>query len=65
MKLKIAICCCNCLLGEGIKSLVEKYKKKYKLNITTVLNCFDPKKINSEKPDLLITDFNTLIWYVS
>ncbi len=60
MKLKIAICCCNCLLGEGIKSLVEKYKKKYKLNITTVLNCFDPKKINSEKPDLLITDFNTL-----
>jgi DNA-binding NarL/FixJ family response regulator len=60
MKLKIAICCCNCLFGEGIKSLVEKYKKEYKLNITTVLNCFDPKAINSEKPDLLITDFNTL-----
>ncbi len=60
MKLKIAICCCNCLFGEGVKSLVEKYKKENKLNITTVLNCFDPKKVNSEKPDLLITDFNTL-----
>ncbi len=60
MKLKIAICCCNGLFGEGIKSLVEKYEKEYKLNITTVLNCFDPKTINSEKPDLLITDFNTL-----
>jgi DNA-binding NarL/FixJ family response regulator len=60
MKLKIAICCCNCLFGEGIKSLIEKYKKEYKLNITTVLNCFDPKMINSEKPDLLIADFNTL-----
>jgi len=60
MELKIAICCCNCLFGESIKSLVEKYKKEYKLNITTVLNCFDPKKINSKKPDLLITDFNTL-----
>ena len=60
MKLKIAICCCNCLFGEGIKSLIEKYKKEYKFNITTVLNCFDPKTINSEKPDLVITDFNTL-----
>jgi DNA-binding NarL/FixJ family response regulator len=60
MKLKIAICCCNGLFGEGIKSLVEKYEKEYKLNITTVLHCFDPKTINSEKPDLLITDFNTL-----
>ena len=60
MKLKIAICCCNCLFGEGIKSLVEKYKNEYKRKITTVLNCFDPKTINSEKPDLLIADFNTL-----
>jgi DNA-binding NarL/FixJ family response regulator len=60
MKLKIAICCCNCLFGEGIKGLVETYKKEYKLNVTTVLNCFDPKMISSEKPDLLITDFNTL-----
>ncbi len=60
MQLKIAICCCNYIFGEGIKSLVEKYKKEYKLNITTVLNCFDPKAINSEKTDLLITDFNTL-----
>ena len=60
MKLKIAVSCCNRLFGEGIKSLVEKYKKEYKLNITTILNCFDPKTINSEKPDLLITDFNTL-----
>ncbi len=60
MELKIAICCCNNLFGEGIKSLVEKYKKEQKLNITTVLNCFDPKTINSKKPDLLISDFNTL-----
>ncbi len=60
MELKIAICCCNCLFGEGIKSLVEKYKKEYKLNIAVVLNCFDPKAIKSENPDLLITDFNTL-----
>ncbi len=60
MELKIAICCCNCLFGEGIKSLVEKYKSEYKRKITTVLNCFDPGKVISEKPDLLITDFNTL-----
>ncbi len=60
MKLKIAICCCNFLFGEGIKSLVEEYKKEYKHNITTVRNCFDPKVVNSKKPDLLITDFNTL-----
>ncbi|MBC8551523.1 MAG: response regulator transcription factor [Candidatus Brocadiales bacterium] len=60
MKLKIAICCCSYLFGEGIKSIVEKYKKEHKLNITIVLNCFDPKTINIEKPDLLITDFNTL-----
>jgi len=60
MEIKIAICCCNCLFGEGIKSLIDKYKKEYQRNITTVLNCFDPKKIISEKPDLLITDFNTL-----
>ncbi len=60
MKFKIAICCCNCLFGEGIKSLVEKYKEEYKSNITVVLNCFDPREIISEKPDLLITDFNTL-----
>ena len=60
MELKIAICCCNNLFGEGIKSLVEKYKKKYKRNITIVLNCVDPKKIIIEKPNLLITDFNTL-----
>jgi len=60
MKLKIAICCCNGLFGEGIKSLVEKYEKEFKVNITTVLNCFDPKTIKSQKPDLLITDFNTL-----
>ncbi len=60
MKLKIVICCCNSLFGEGIKSLVEKYKKECKLDITTVLNCFNPEKINIEKPDLLITDFNTL-----
>ena len=38
MELKIAICCCNGLFGEGIKSLVEKYEKAYKLNITIVLN---------------------------
>ncbi len=60
MVLKVVIYCCNGLFGEGIKSLVEKCNNEYKLNITTVLNCFDPKTIKIEKPDLLITDFNTL-----
>ncbi|MFQ5965368.1 MAG: DNA-binding response regulator [Candidatus Scalinduaceae bacterium] len=56
MSLKIAICCCNCLFGEGIKRLIEEYK----LDVTTVINCFDPKEITKVKPDLIITDFNTL-----
>jgi DNA-binding NarL/FixJ family response regulator len=60
MSLKIAICCCNCLFGEGIKRIVEEYIKEYKLDIATVINCFDPRAINKEKPDLLIADFNTL-----
>jgi DNA-binding NarL/FixJ family response regulator len=60
MPLKIAICCCNCLFGEGIKRIVEEYIKEHKLDIATVINCFDPRAINKEKPDLLIADFNTL-----
>ncbi|GJQ57338.1 MAG: DNA-binding response regulator [Candidatus Scalindua sp. AMX11] len=60
MKFKIAICCCNNLFGEGIKGLAEQYKRDSKINITTVLNCFDPQEIVDAKPDLLITDFSSL-----
>lgn len=60
MPLKIAICCCNCLFGEAIKRIVEEYIKEHELDIATVINCFDPRAINKEKPDLLIADFNTL-----
>ncbi len=60
MPLKIAICCCNCLFGVGIKRLIEEYTEEYKLDIATVINCFDPRAITKENPDLLITDFITL-----
>ncbi len=56
MPLRIAICCCNYLFGEGIKELVEKDE----LDIEKAINCADPKEVIETKPDLLITDFNTL-----
>lgn len=60
MKFKIAVCCCNYLFGEGIKSLIEKFIVQQKRKIVAVLNCFNSEAIINEKPDFLITDFNTL-----
>jgi DNA-binding NarL/FixJ family response regulator len=56
MPLRIVINCCNCLFGEGIKRFIEEFE----LDIDTVINCPDPKNIIKAKPDLLITDFNTI-----
>lgn len=56
MPLKIVISCCSSLFGEGIKRFI----KEFELDIGTVINCPDPKNIIKAKPDLLITDFNTI-----
>jgi DNA-binding NarL/FixJ family response regulator len=56
MPLKIVISCCSHLFGEGIKQFIEEFD----LDINTVINCSDPKEIIKAKPDLLITDFNTI-----
>ncbi len=56
MSLKIAICCCNYLYGEGIKQLIE-YNE---LDIdTAAINCTGHNEINLIKPDLVIADINT------
>ena len=55
MSLKIAICCCNYLYGEGIKQLIEHNG----LDIDTAINCSAPEEINEIKPDLVIADINT------
>ncbi len=55
MSLKIAICCCNYLYGEGIKQLIEHDG----LDIDTAINCTNPEEINEIKPDLVIADFGT------
>ncbi len=55
MSLKIAICCCNYLYGEGIKQLIEQNG----LDIDTAINCSVPEEINEIKPDLVIADINT------
>jgi DNA-binding CsgD family transcriptional regulator len=55
MSLKIAICCCNYLYGEGIKQLIEHNG----LDIDTAINCTNPEEINGIKPDLVIADINT------
>ncbi len=55
MSLRIAICCCNYLYGEGIKQLIEHNG----LDIDTAINCSDPEEINEIKPDLVIADINT------
>jgi DNA-binding NarL/FixJ family response regulator len=56
MPLRIVINCCSNLFGEGIKRFIEEFE----LDIDTVINCSDPKEIIKAKPDLLITDFNTI-----
>ncbi len=55
MSLKIAICSCNYLYGEGIKQLIEQDG----LDIYTVINCSDSEEIIEIKPDLIIADINT------
>ncbi len=55
MSLKIAICCCNYLYGEGIKQLIEHDG----LDIDTAINCNNPEEINEIKPDLVVADINT------
>ncbi len=55
MSIKIAICCCNYLYGEGIKQLIEHDG----LDIDTAINCPNPEEINGIKPDLVIADINT------
>lgn len=55
MSLRIAICCCNYLYGEGIKQLIEQNG----LDIETAINCSDPEEIIDTKPDLVIADINT------
>jgi DNA-binding CsgD family transcriptional regulator len=55
MSLKIVICCCNYLYGEGIKQLIEHDG----LGIDTAINCPNPEEINEIKPDLVIADINT------
>ncbi len=56
MPLRIAICCCSYLFGEGIKRFIEEYK----LDISAITNCTDSKEMIKSKPDLLIADFFTL-----
>jgi DNA-binding NarL/FixJ family response regulator len=62
VSLRIAICCCNYLYGEGIKRLIERdgldmdtaLKRAY-----SAINCPVPEKIIETKPDLIIADFST------
>jgi DNA-binding CsgD family transcriptional regulator len=55
MSLKIAICCCNYLYGEGIKQLIEQNG----LDIDNAINCSVPEEIIETRPDLVIADFGT------
>lgn len=55
MSLRIAICCCNYLYGEGIKHLIEHNG----LDIDTAINCSSPEEIIKTRPDLVIADFGT------
>ncbi len=57
MSLKIAICSCNYLYGEGIKQLIEY--NELDIDIAAI-NCSGPEEINEIKPDLVIADINTL-----
>ncbi len=54
MSLRIAICCSNNLVGEGIKRLIDEDG----LDIEKTTNCPDFKEVIKTKPDLLIADFN-------
>ncbi len=45
MSLRIAICCCNYLYGEGIKQLIEQNG----LDIDNAINCSAPEEINEAR----------------
>lgn len=54
--LKIVICCCSNLFGEGIRLLIQKDK----LIKHTVVNLTDPDEIVKANPDLIISDYDAL-----
>lgn len=54
--LKIVICCCSNLFGEGIRFLIQKDN----LIEHTVVNLTDPDEIVKANPDLIISDYDTL-----
>ncbi len=56
MSLRIAICCCNDIYGQGIKHIIES--DGLDLNTTTI--CSKTEEIIDVKPDLLIADFSAL-----
>ena len=56
MTFKIAVCCCNYIISEGIKELIERME----LGINISIRCYGLKVIIKVKPDLVIADFNTL-----
>ena len=56
MEFKIAVCCCNYIIGEGIKELIKRME--FGTNVSA--RCYSLKGIIKEKPDLVIADFNTL-----
>ena len=56
MSLRIAICCCNDIYGEGIKYLLERSK----LDLDAIINCSETEEIIDAEPDLLIADYSAL-----
>jgi DNA-binding NarL/FixJ family response regulator len=50
--MKISICCCNYLFGEGLKSLIEREGP----DTWAVVNCADPREVIEARADLLIID---------
>lgn len=54
--LRIVICCCSNLFGEGIRLLIQKDN----LIKHTVVNLTNPDEIVKENPDLIISDYDTL-----
>ncbi len=55
MQLRIAICCCNYLFGEGIKRLIEDG-----LEMAVTIHCTKPEEVIEANPNLLITDYSSL-----
>ncbi len=55
MSIRVAICCCNYLFGEGLKQLITGNG----LPIDSTINCRDPDEVIDIRPNLLITDDTT------